>query len=37
MNWKLFAGLVVLLLAGFVLLILTSPYRLQRVVGFMDP
>lgn len=37
MNWKLFAGLVMLLLAGFVLLILTSPYRLQRVVGFMDP
>jgi cell division protein FtsW len=37
MNWKLFAGLVVLLLAGFVVLILTSPYRLQRVIGFMDP
>lgn len=37
MNWKLFAGLIVLLVAGFVLLILTSPYRLQRVVGFMDP
>lgn len=37
MNWKLFAGLVMLLLAGFVLLILTSPYRLQRVIGFMDP
>ncbi len=37
MNWKLFAGLFALLLAGFVLLILTSPYRLQRVVGFMDP
>ncbi len=37
MNWKLFASLIVLLLAGFVLLIWTSPYRLQRVVGFMDP
>ena len=37
MNWKLFAGLFALLLAGFVLLILTSPYRLQRVIGFMDP
>ena len=37
MNWKLFAGLLALLIAGFVLLILTSPYRLQRVVGFMDP
>jgi len=37
MNWRLFAGLFVLLLAGFVLLIVTSPYRLQRIVGFMDP
>jgi cell division protein FtsW len=37
MNWRLFAGLLALLLAGFVLLILASPYRLQRVVGFMDP
>ncbi|HWA11647.1 MAG TPA: putative lipid II flippase FtsW [Burkholderiales bacterium] len=37
MNWKLFAALIVLLLAGFVLLIWSSPYRLQRVIGFMDP
>jgi cell division protein FtsW len=37
MNWKLFAGLLGLLLVGFVVLILTSPYRLQRVIGFMDP
>lgn len=37
MNWRLFAGLAVLLVAGFVLLILTSPYRMQRIVGFMDP
>lgn len=37
MNWKLFASLLVLLLIGFVLLIWTSPYRLQRVIGFMDP
>ncbi len=37
MSWRLFAGLFVLLLAGFVLLIVTSPYRLQRIVGFMDP
>ena len=36
-NWKLFAGLFALLLAGFALLILASPYRLQRVIGFMDP
>ena len=37
MNWRLFAGLIVMLLVGFVLLILASPYRLQRVIGFMDP
>jgi cell division protein FtsW len=37
MNWRLFAGLAVLLVVGFVLLILTSPYRMQRILGFMDP
>ncbi|HEV8694674.1 MAG TPA: putative lipid II flippase FtsW [Lysobacter sp.] len=37
MNWKLFAALIMLLIIGFVLLIWTSPYRLQRVMGFMDP
>lgn len=37
MNWRLFAGLIVMLLVGFVLLILTSPYRMQRIAGFMDP
>jgi len=36
-NWKPFAGLIVLLIVGFVLLIWLSPYRMQRVVGFMDP
>ncbi|MBI3937915.1 MAG: putative lipid II flippase FtsW [Betaproteobacteria bacterium] len=37
MNWRLFAGLFVTLALGFLLLIWTSPYRMQRVVGFMDP
>lgn len=37
MNWRLFAGLVLLLVVGFVLVILTSPYRMQRILGFMDP
>ena len=37
MNWKLFAALIMLLIIGFVLLIWFSPYRLQRVMGFMDP
>ena len=37
MNWRLFASLKLLLIAGFVVLIWTSPYRMQRVLGFMDP
>jgi cell division protein FtsW len=37
MNWRLFVGLVVLLVMGFVVIILTSPYRMQRILGFMDP
>lgn len=37
MNWRLFAGLVVLLVVGFVVIILTSPYRMYRILGFMDP
>ncbi len=37
MSWRLFAGLIVMLVIGFVTLILVSPYRLQRVTGFMDP
>jgi len=37
MNWKLFAVLIMLLIIGFVLLIWSSPYRLERVMGFMDP
>src|SRR4029078_12998256 len=37
LNWRLFAGLAALLSAAFVGLILSSPYRLQRILGFMDP
>jgi cell division protein FtsW len=37
LNWRLFAGLVLLLAGAFVGLIFTSPYRFQRIVGFMDP
>ena len=36
-NGRIFAGLLVLLVVGFVLLIWSSPYRLQRIIGFMDP
>jgi cell division protein FtsW len=37
LNWRLFAGLAALLAATFALLIVSSPYRLQRILGFMDP
>lgn len=36
-NWKQFGGLIGMLMIGFLLLIWTSPYRMQRVIGFMDP
>jgi cell division protein FtsW len=37
LHWRQMGGLVVLLVAGFLLLIWTSPYRMQRIIGFMDP
>ena len=37
LNWRLFAGLASLLAAAFAALIVSSPYRLQRILGFMDP
>jgi cell division protein FtsW len=37
MNGRWFAGLGALLAAGFALLVVTSPYRMQRIFGFMDP
>jgi cell division protein FtsW len=37
LNWRLFAGLALLLGLAFVALIVSSPYRLQRILGFMDP
>ena len=37
LNWRLFAGLAVLLAGAFAVLIVASPYRLQRILGFMDP
>lgn len=36
-NGKIFAGLVLLLPVAIVVLIKSSPYRMQRVIGFMDP
>lgn len=36
-NVKIFAGLVALLPVAIYFLIWSSPYRLQRVIGFLDP
>ncbi|WP_255988396.1 putative lipid II flippase FtsW [Chitinolyticbacter albus] len=36
-DWRLFAGLIGLLALGFVGLVVSSPYRMQRVLGFLDP
>lgn len=36
-NGKQFGGLIVMLMIGFVIVIWSSPYRMQRIIGFMDP
>ena len=37
MNGRWFAGLLAMLSIGFAGLVLASPYRMQRIFGFMDP
>jgi len=37
MNGRHFAALIGMLAAGFALLVVISPYRMQRIFGFMDP
>jgi cell division protein FtsW len=37
LDWLLFAGLAARLAVAFSVLIVSSPYRLQRILGFMDP
>jgi cell division protein FtsW len=37
MNGRHFLALVGMLAAGFALLVVSSPYRMQRIFGFMDP
>ncbi len=37
MNGKWFAALAALAAAGFAVLVVSSPYRVQRIFGFMDP
>ena len=36
-NIRVFGGLVFALPAAFAVLVVSSPYRMQRVTGFMDP
>lgn len=36
-NVRIFIGLLGMLVVGFFFLIWSSPYRLQRITGFMDP
>ncbi|MBV2234882.1 MAG: putative lipid II flippase FtsW [Sterolibacterium sp.] len=36
-NVRIFSALVLVLLVGFVVLIWVSPYRRERIFGFMDP
>ncbi|MGH8770598.1 MAG: peptidoglycan glycosyltransferase FtsW, partial [Burkholderiales bacterium] len=37
MNWRLFAGMFALLAGGFVALVMSSPYRMQRITAFLNP
>ena len=37
MNGAWFAGLLLMMAVGFIGLVLSSPYRMQRIFGFMDP
>ena len=37
MSGRHFASLLAMLGAGFALLVVSSPYRMQRIFGFMDP
>jgi len=37
MIWRLFVVLLIMLVIGFVILIYSSDYRMQRVLGFLNP
>ncbi|WP_288841699.1 putative lipid II flippase FtsW [uncultured Deefgea sp.] len=36
-SWRIFAGLIIFLGGAFFALIISSPYRRARVLGFLDP
>lgn len=37
LNWRFFLGLLIFLVVAFALMVILSPYRLQRVIWFLDP
>jgi cell division protein FtsW len=37
LNWRVFAGLIAVLIVGFAALIVFSPYRMARLTSFLDP
>jgi cell division protein FtsW len=37
LDWRLFLGLALLLPAGLAAILVAAPYRLQRLVAFLDP
>jgi cell division protein FtsW len=37
LNWRVFAGLVVVLAVAFAAIVVLSPYRWQRITGYLDP
>ena len=37
LNWRVFAALIICLAVSFAGLVVTSPYRWERMKGFMDP
>ena len=37
MNMRIFLGLVVMAASAFIMLIVFEPYRMKRVMGFLDP
>jgi cell division protein FtsW len=37
LNWRIFVALIIVLMIGFAGLILMSPYRMERMAGFLRP
>jgi len=37
LNWRVLVGLIISLAVSFTVLVMTQPYRLERIRGFIDP